>query len=151
PSDLGTWAAQQEFQRRFGRPAAKVTALFGEASGGLSGGAAARGFAIAEASKDPRGRRPLRDPYAPSPPPDAPRPAIDGKVLGWNPQLRMFEAPFFMAGTNGPVVRRGHALAGYPWGRDFVYREVMSTPGNAGGLVMALGVTGGLGALAAAM
>ena len=56
-----------------------------------------------------------------------------------------------MADTNAPVVRRGHALAGYPWGRDFAYREVMSTPGNARGLAMAIGVTAVLGGLMAAM
>jgi short subunit dehydrogenase-like uncharacterized protein len=48
-------------------------------------------------------------------------------------------------------VRRGHALAGMPWGEDFVYREVMSTPGNARGVVMAATITGGLLGLAAAM
>ena len=63
----------------------------------------------------------------------------------------MFVAPFFMAATNSPVVRRGHALAGYPWGTDFVYREVMSTPGNVRGAVMAATVTAGLGTLATAM
>ena len=63
----------------------------------------------------------------------------------------MFFVPFFMAATNAPVVRRAHALAGYPWGRDFVYREVMSTPGNAKGLAMAVGITAGLAGIAAAM
>ena len=58
----------------------------------------------------------------------------------------MFFVPFFMAATNSPVVRRGHALAGYPWGKDFVYREVMSTPGNPRGAVMAATITGGLAA-----
>jgi short subunit dehydrogenase-like uncharacterized protein len=63
----------------------------------------------------------------------------------------MFTVPFVMAQVNTRVVRRGHALAGLPWGEDFVYREVMSTPGNARGAVMAAGITGGLAALAFAM
>jgi short subunit dehydrogenase-like uncharacterized protein len=63
----------------------------------------------------------------------------------------MFTVPFFMADTNSPVVRRGHALAGHPWGDDFQYREVMSTPGTAKGLVMATGIVGGLLGLATAM
>jgi short subunit dehydrogenase-like uncharacterized protein len=150
PSDLGTWAAQQEFHRRFGRYAARVTALFGETSGGLSGGTAASAFGIAEAMKEPEVRRLMRDPHALDPERGAAR-SVDERVLGWNARLRMFEAPFFMAGTNAPVVRRGHALAGYPWGRDFAYREVMSTPGNARGLAMAVGVTAVLGGLMAAM
>lgn len=149
PSDLGAWATQQAFIAAHGKPAKRVTALFGETSGGFSGGTAASAFGLAEAMKDREVRRILRDPYALSPP--GPRPAIDDRVFGWNAKLGMFTVPFFMAATNGPVVRRGHALAGYPWGEDFVYREVMSTPGNARGLAMAVGITGGLGALAAAM
>ena len=161
PSDLGTWATQQEFIARFGKPATTVTALFGETSGGMSGGTAATAFLIAEAMKDPAVRRILGNPYALDPHPDpaaasrgggaGPHPRVDDTVIGWNKQLRMFTVPFFMAATNSPVVRRGHALAGHPWGDDFVYREVMSTPGNARGLVMALGVTAGLAGLSAAM
>ena len=151
PSDLGTWAAQQAFIERFGHPASRVTALFGEQSGGISGGTAASAFGLAEAMADPAVRRLLRNPYALDPEPEAPHPRVDNGVLGWNKPLGLFTAPFVMAPTNAPVVRRAHALAGHPWGDDFVYREVMSTPGNARGLVMAVGVAGALGALAAAM
>lgn len=151
PSDLGTWATQQAFKERFGRYAHKVTAFYGETSGGMSGGTAASGFAIAEAMKDPAVRRVMRNPYALDPDPDGPHPEVDERVVGWDPYLKMFFAPFFMAATNSPVVRRAHALAGQPWGEDFTYREVMSTPGNARGAVMATVVTAGLVGLAAAM
>jgi short subunit dehydrogenase-like uncharacterized protein len=151
PSDLGTWATQQEFKSRFGRYASKVSAFFGETSGGMSGGTAASCFEIAEAMKDPEVRRVLRNPYALDPEPDAPHPESDSRLVGWDPYLKMFFAPFFMAATNSPVVRRGHALAGHPWGKDFVYREVMSTPGNPRGVLMAATITAGLGALSAAM
>lgn len=56
-----------------------------------------------------------------------------------------------MAGINTRVVRRAHALAGLPWGEDFVYREVMSAPGSVRGLVRAVTITGVLGGLAFAM
>jgi short subunit dehydrogenase-like uncharacterized protein len=151
PSDLGTWATQQEFIKRFGRPASKVSAFFGESSGGMSGGTAASAFAIAEAMSDPAVRRVLRNPYALDPDPDGPHPKTDDRLVGWDSHLKMFFVPFFMAATNGPVVRRGHALAGHPWGKDFVYREVMSTPGNARGAVMAATITGGLAGLMAMM
>jgi short subunit dehydrogenase-like uncharacterized protein len=152
PSDLGTWAFQQEHIRRSGAPASRVTALFGETRGGISGGSVASGFAIAEAMQAPATRRTLRNPYGLDPDPDAPRPpAPDVTSIGWDARLRMFTIPFFMAPTNSRVVRRAHALAGFPWGRDFVYREVMSTPGNALGLGLALGITGGLAAYALAM
>ena len=48
-------------------------------------------------------------------------------------------------------MRRGHALAGLPWGDDFVYREVMTTPRSPKGLVMAAGITAGLAGLALAL
>jgi short subunit dehydrogenase-like uncharacterized protein len=152
PSDLGTWAAQQEHIQRFGHPAHAIDAVFGEASGGLSGGTAASAFVIADAMTDPAVRRLLRDPYALDPDPGAPHaPQPDNKRPGWDARLKMFTVPFFMADTNSPVVRRGHALAGHPWGDDFQYREVMSTPGTAKGLVMATGIAFGLLGLATAM
>jgi short subunit dehydrogenase-like uncharacterized protein len=151
PSDLGTWATQQEFIKRFGRPASKVSAFYGETSGKFSGGTAASAFAIAEAMEDGNVRRVLRNPYALDPDPDGDHPKTDDRLVGWEPQLKMFFVPFFMAATNSPVVRRGHALAGHPWGKDFVYREVMSTPGSPRGAVMAATITAGLAGLAAAM
>jgi short subunit dehydrogenase-like uncharacterized protein len=150
PSDLGTWATQQAFVERFGAPARKVTAAFGEQSGGVSGGTVASAFeTMREASADPAIRALLANPYGLDPDPTAPRPpAPDERGIGWEPHLRMFTVPFVMAAVNTRVVRRAHALAGMPWGADFVYREVMSTPGSARGAAMAVGITGGLGMLA---
>lgn len=153
PSDLGTWALQQEMIAAFGRPATKVTALFGKSSGRVSGGTIASGVQTAiDAGEDRRVRTVLRNPYALDPDPYATRPpAPDEASIGWEPRLRVFTAPFLMAPINTRVVRRAHALAGFPWGEDFVYREVMSTPGSARGLAMALGITGALAALAFAL
>jgi short subunit dehydrogenase-like uncharacterized protein len=149
PSDLGTWATQQEFIRRFGRPAKHVTAYYGALKGGLSGGTVASAFEIAKASEDRDVRRMLRNPYGLDPDPTAPRPpAPDVRSMGWDARLRMFTIPFVMGDTNARVVRRGHALAGFPWGEDFVYREMMTTPGNARGLALATGMMGGLAGLA---
>ena len=98
------------------------------------------------------GLRALRNPFALDPEPEAPHAKQpDNKKPGWNRPLKMFTVPFFMADTNSPVVRRSQALAGHPWGDDFQYREVMSTPGNARGLVMAGMIVGGLAGLMAAM
>ncbi len=170
PSDLGCWATQQAFLARFGSPARRVTAVFGEQSGGLSGGTFASAFDIArEADRDPAVRKLLANPYALDPmggsaprgaaldpliphPAAATRPpAPDETSIHWQPVLGMFTVPFVMAQVNTRVVRRGHALAGFPWGKDFAYREVMSTPGSLRGAVMAVGITAGLGALGLAM
>ncbi len=156
PSDIGTLATQQEFKARFGRYASKVTALFGETSGGLSGGTIASAMETArEAGTDVAVRKNLGNPYGLDPDPDASkaaRPRVrDESSIGWEPHLKMFTLPFVMAQINTRVVRRAHALAGCPYGEDFVYREVMSTPGKPRGLAMAVGVMGGLAGLSFAM
>jgi short subunit dehydrogenase-like uncharacterized protein len=68
-------------------------------------------------------------------------------TIGWNKPLRRVTIPFFMAGTNAPVVRRGNALAGHPWGDEFVYREVMAPRSAATAAVF----LGGLATLATVM
>ena len=153
PSDLGTWAVQQEFIARFQRPASSVLALFGETSGGLSGGTVASGMQTAkEAGEDREVRKLLGNPYALDPDPKGPRPRVpDESSIGYEKRLGMFTVPFIMAPFNTRIVRRGHALAGFPWGEDFTYREVMSTPGSARGAVMAAGFAGGLAAIGFAM
>ena len=81
PSDLGTWATQQEFIRRFGRPARRVTAAFGETSGGLSGGTAASAFQVdARPPKIATSAAILANPYGLDPDPKGrglPRPTCD--------------------------------------------------------------------------
>ncbi|HMG23673.1 MAG TPA: saccharopine dehydrogenase NADP-binding domain-containing protein [Kofleriaceae bacterium] len=153
PSDLGCWATQQAFIAQFGHPARQVTAVYGEQSGGLSGGTAASAFELMrEADADPVARALLRNPYALDPDPAAARPpAPDYAAIGWQRTLRKFTMPFVMAQVNTRVVRRGHALAGLPWGDDFVYREMMSTPGNPLGAARAVGMTSGLALLGFAM
>jgi short subunit dehydrogenase-like uncharacterized protein len=153
PSDLGTWATQQEFIARHGRPAASVVAFYGEMSGGFSGGTVASAMQTAtEATENKEVRKILGNPYALDPDPKAARPRVpDEKSIGWDRRVGMFTIPFVMAPYNTRIVRRGHALAGFPWGEDFTYREVMSTPGTAKGMAMAVGFTGGLAALAFAM
>ena len=104
-----------------------------------------------EADTDRSVRKLLGNPYSLDPDPAAPRPsAPDESSIGWNKQLGMFTIPFVMAQVNTRVVRRAHALAGFPWGEDFRYREVMSTPGSARGAAMAVGITAGLGGMGGA-
>jgi short subunit dehydrogenase-like uncharacterized protein len=150
PGDLGTWATQREFQRRFGRFAARVTAFY-QVAGGFSGGTYASAFAMAEAMDDPAVRRVLRNPHALDPDPAAAHTRAPRPTLGWNDKLRVFTTPYVMAGINVPVVLRSNALAGYPWGREFVYHEVMTMPGTARGLGRAIALTGALAGVAAVL
>ncbi|HVK88225.1 MAG TPA: saccharopine dehydrogenase NADP-binding domain-containing protein [Kofleriaceae bacterium] len=152
PSDLGTWALQQEMRAAFGVPARAVTALFAM-KGWPSGGTIASGAQTAiEASDDRSVRRLLANPYALDPDPYASRPpAHEATTIGWDRRLRMFTSPFLMAQINTRVVRRSHALAGFPWGEDFTYRELAGSPGSPKGLAQAVAMTAGLGAMAFAL
>ena len=119
PSDLGTWATQQEFIARFGTLRAQRSARYYGETERRHLGRHGR-----ERVRDRRcGERPTRRPHPAQPvrarsrsEGPAPRP-IDKRLVGWDSDLKMFFVPFFMAPTNGPVVRRGHALAGLSVGR----------------------------------
>jgi short subunit dehydrogenase-like uncharacterized protein len=54
-----------------------------------------------------------------------------------------------MAAINAKIVRRSNALAGYPYGRDFRYSEVVAFPRGPKGLAMAAGMGAGIGAFMA--
>jgi short subunit dehydrogenase-like uncharacterized protein len=73
----------------------------------------------------------LGDPYALSPDRAAePDLGDEGELRGaeHSEALGAWLGPFVMAAINTRVVRRSKALGGYPYGRSFRYREVMSFP-----------------------
>ena len=144
PSDLGVLLVQEEMKRRKGRPAEHVTAYFGEMKGTFSGGTFASLLGVSDAAaSDPAVRRVLFNPYALDPDPAHGGPDRDERGVGFDRGLRAFTAPFVMSAINSRVVRRSHALLGYPW-HGFAYREVMSFPASPRGLAMAAGWTAGL-------
>ena len=51
-----------------------------------------------------------------------------------------------MAAINSRIVRRSHALLGFPWGEDFRYSEVSAFPNNFKGKMNARKLAGMLGA-----
>jgi short subunit dehydrogenase-like uncharacterized protein len=153
PSDLGVAMVQREMVARTGAPADDVVALFGETRGQLGGGTAASGIGLLEdAANDPAVRDLLRDPYALVP--ERPRDETDGerdaRGIGYESRLGLFTAPFVMAVINTRVVRRTNAILGYPYGRDFRYREVMSLPRSPRGAVLAAAVSAGMAGVALA-
>jgi short subunit dehydrogenase-like uncharacterized protein len=145
PSDLGTLYLQHELIARTGAPAGAVTALFGESSGKLSGGTFASLLGVIdEAAKNKDVRRVLADPHGLDPR-DGPRSkAKDARGPGWDRVLGKPTAPFVMAAINTRVVRRSHAMLGYPWGDDFLYDERMSLPRSPLGVAAAVAITGAL-------
>jgi short subunit dehydrogenase-like uncharacterized protein len=146
PSDLGVLLLQEEMKRRHGRPAEKVTAFFGAMKGRFSGGTFASLLGVVdEAARDPQVRRVLLNPYGLDPDPSHGGPDKgDAMGVGYDRTMHAFTAPFVMSGINTRVVRRSHALLGYPW-NGFSYQERMSFPRSPRGLALATGITAALG------
>ncbi len=145
PSDLGTLFLQHELVARTGAPAQAVTALFGESSGKLSGGTVASMFGIIDAAaKDKAVRRLLGDPHALDPAGGPRSAAKDARGPGWDRVLGKPTAPFVMSAINSRIVRRSHALLGYPWGEDFLYDERMSLPRSPIGVAASVAITGAM-------
>jgi len=133
PFELGVFCAQEEAKKAFGAPAARVKGRVREMTGTVSGGTAASMRAIIEATmKDLSLVSMLRDPFVLTPGFDGPkqppgnRPVFDEDLDAWT-------APFVMANINTRNVHRSNMLLGFPYGRDFVYDEMVVTgPGEQG-------------------
>jgi short subunit dehydrogenase-like uncharacterized protein len=152
PSDLGVAMLQHEMVAHGGAPASDVVSLFGETRGGIGGGTAATMLLTIDlATKDRAVRAVLADPYALDPAPRLGGPdGPDARGLGYEPRLELFTAPFAMASINTRIVRRTNAILGYPYGRDFHYREVMSLPRSPRGIAMGVGIMATLGGISIA-
>lgn len=133
PFDLGVSLVQELALARHGEPAARVRGRVRKMKGTFSGGTAASLKAtMAAAARDPSLLDTLRNPFALTPGfsgPDQPsgmKPYLDDDLGVW-------VAPFVMAPINTRNVHRTNALLGHPWGRDFVYEEmIVAGPGPQG-------------------
>jgi short subunit dehydrogenase-like uncharacterized protein len=129
PFDLGVWALQQEAVRRFGTPAPRVKCRIRAMKGTMSGGTVASGKAtMAAAAKDPSILKLMVDPFALTPGFAGP-PQPGGMVPHHDAAVDAWVAPFMMAVINTKNVHRSNVLAGFPYGRDFQYDEMMIVPG----------------------
>lgn len=152
PSDLGTLLLHEAAKVAGGSgELGPVTAVFGPLRGGASGGTIASMKGQIDAVRsNPDLRRIMFDPYSLSPD-RSQDPSGKSERDPMRPQhesgFGVWTAPFVMASINTRVVRRSNALSGYAYGRDFRYREVMSTGSGPLGAVTAAGITAGLGGL----
>ncbi len=143
PSDLGTLYLQTEMKARFGSYATEVRTYAGEVRGGFSGGTVATILSTAaHAGRDPEARRALGNPYSLDPERTA-RGHDGGDPMGihYDADLKRWSGPFIMASINAKMVRRTHALLGYPWGEGFRYQEAFSTRPGWRGFAQAAGIT----------
>ena len=146
PSDLGTLMMQNAMHERHGVWAHEVKFVMGESKGALSGGTfASMMHLLEEATRDPSVRRIMGHPYALNPEGERKGPdGSDQRGVRFDADLGLWTGPFLMAGVNTRVVRRSHALLGYPWGKDFSYSESMSFGEGLKGRATAAAVAGGL-------
>jgi len=133
PFELGALFVQEEAKRVFGTPVSRVKGRVRDMRGTLSGGTAASGRATFEAvAKDLSLVSILNDPFALTPgfsgvkQPKGNRPLYEEDMHSW-------AAPFTMALINTRNVHRSNMLMGFPYGREFVYDEMVLTgPGEKG-------------------
>jgi short subunit dehydrogenase-like uncharacterized protein len=133
PFELGAFFVQEEARRVFGAPALRVKGRVRDMRGTLSGGTAASGRATFEAvAKDLNLVAILNDPFALTPGFKGPK-QPKGNKSAFEEDLQSWAAPFMMALINTRNVHRSNLLMGFPYGREFVYDEMVLTgPGKKG-------------------
>ncbi|MFK4725545.1 short subunit dehydrogenase-like uncharacterized protein [Bradyrhizobium niftali] len=133
PFELGTFFVQEEARRVFGAPAARVKGRVRDMRGTLSGGTAASAKATFDAvAKDLSLVAILNDHFALTPGFTGPK-QPKGNRAGYEEDLQSWTAPFMMALINTRNVHRSNMLMGFPYGREFVYDEMVLTgPGEKG-------------------
>jgi short subunit dehydrogenase-like uncharacterized protein len=133
PFELGAFFVQEEATRVFGAPVSRVKGRVRDMRGTLSGGTAASGRATFEAvSKDLSLVPILNDPFALTPGFSGPKQPKGNRPV-YEEELQSWTAPFMMALINTRNVHRSNMLMGFPYGREFVYDEMVLTgPGETG-------------------
>lgn len=125
PSDMGVYFLQQKAKAQKGNFCNHIKLRVKVMKGGMSGGTyASLNNVMAEAAVNPAITKMLANPYGLNP-----KGEQKGKDVGditevvFDEDMDTYVSPFVMAGINTRVVRRSHALSGYPYGKDFQYEE----------------------------
>jgi short subunit dehydrogenase-like uncharacterized protein len=133
PFELGVFFCEENAKRLFGAPVARIKGRVRVMKGTFSGGTAASTKAsFAAAAKDLSLVAMLRDPFVLTPGFEGPKQPPGNKPV-LDDDLKSWTAPFVMSTINTRNVHRSNMLMGFPYGRDFVYDEMMLTgPGERG-------------------
>jgi short subunit dehydrogenase-like uncharacterized protein len=127
PFELGAFYVQEEAKRVFGAPAARVKGRVRDMRGTLSGGTAASAKATFDSvSKDLSLVAILNDPFALTPGFTGPKQPRGNKSV-YEEDLQSWTAPFMMALINTRNVHRSNMLMGFPYGKEFIYDEMVLT------------------------
>ena len=152
PMDIGAWFLQQEARQRYGEYCESIVLFVRAMKGGASGGTMASMMNVMrEARADREVARILARPYSLNPQAGHRGPDRgDQRGIRYDTDADSWTAPFVMATVNTRVVRRSHALLGYPWGESFRYHEAVRTGRGAAGWLRSATITAGLGGLVGA-
>ena len=127
PFELGAFFVQTEARRVLGASVSRVKGRVRDMRGTLSGGTAASAKATFDAvAKDLSLITILNDPFALTPGFSGPRQPRGSKPI-YEEDLQSWAAPFMMALINTRNVHRSNMLMGFPYGREFVYDEMVLT------------------------
>jgi len=149
PMDIGAWFLQKEAKERYGAYCDSIVLLVKAMKGGASGGTMASMMNLMrEARADREVARLLARPYGLNPAGEQRGPDQgDQHGIRFDADAQSWTAPFIMASVNTRVVRRSHALLGYPWGKEFRYHEAIRTGRGPGGWFRSATITAGLAGL----
>ena len=132
PSDMGVYYLQEAAQQKFSAPLTTIRCRVKEMNGKFSGGTAASLKASLAAAKDPAVLQLMLDHFSLTPDFSGPQ-QPPGNSPFFEDDLNSWTAPFIMAAINTRNVHRSNALLGHPYGKDFIYDEMMLTgPGEKG-------------------
>lgn len=149
PMDMGVWFLQNTAKQRYGDYCKSITMLVKATKGTASGGTIASMLNIIKESREDRAiARVLVHPYSLNPEGEREGPdQRDQQNILYSEAAECWTAPFVMAAVNTKVVRRSHALAGYPYGKDFRYAEAVATGAGIGGWLKGMTMMTGLAGL----
>src|SRR5712671_5979358 len=133
PFELGAFYVQDAAKRAFGAPAARVKGRVRDMRGTFSGGTAASARATFEAvAKDLSLVALLKDPFVLTPGFEGPKQPPGNRPV-FEEDLQSWAAPFVMATINTRNIHRSNMLMGFPYGKEFIYDEMLLTgPGEKG-------------------
>jgi short subunit dehydrogenase-like uncharacterized protein len=134
PSELGVWFCQETARKVLGAPVPRVKGRVRAFAGGPSGGSLASAKATMDAlRKDPSQMTVMMSPFGLTPGFEGARQPA-GSTPETDPDVGEV-APFMMAVINTKNVHRSNLLMGHPYGRDFVYDEMIVGAGAPSGSI----------------
>jgi short subunit dehydrogenase-like uncharacterized protein len=133
PFELGVFFCEKTAKKALGAPAGRVKGRLRSMPESISGGTyASIKASFVAATNDLSLVRMLKDPFVLTPGFQGPK-QPPGNKPAFDPELNSWTAPFPMSTINTRNVHRSNMLMGFPYGKDFVYDEMVLTgPGEQG-------------------